>query len=251
MPKDPQAEEKAKAIQEVTYDMSRIKEIGSFHDYINSISSTTDKVFTDFEEDSFDDRNFLVDTFEFKTTSVYAPTTISRVGNGVGIFADTIGDYFVSSGESDSENDFIIYSSICTRQPSVLNAETAGLTNFFDSGDFYIEDVVGAGSGYTDKYQYTYNYYSLERTELHTKYACIPGVTSVDVAPMKGLEFVNDFVNQACLEAYNTVASREFIPQRIKQEPMLQKLSTDSGLGEELQTAEGSSIATPTTTGTY
>lgn len=251
MPKDPQAEEKAKAIQEVTYDMSRIQEIGSFHDYVNSISSNTDKVFTDFEDDSYDARSFLVDTFDFKTESVFAPTTIGRVGNGVGVFADTIGDYFVSSGESDSENDFIIYSSICVRQPSVVNADTVGLTNIVDSEDFYIDASEGALSGYTDKYRYTYSYYSLEQTELHTKYACIPGVTSVDVAPMKGLEFVNDFVNQACLEAYNTVASREFIPQRIKQEPMLQKLSTESGLGEELQAAEGSSIATPTTTGTY
>ena len=249
MPKDPQAEQKAKAIQEVSYDMSRIKDIGSFHDFINSISNTADQVFSDFEDGSYDDRDFLIDTFDFKTEGVFAPSTIGRVGNGVGVFADTIGDYFVSSSESDSENDFIIYSSICVRQPSVVTAETVGLQNYADSEDFYIEASEGYGSGLTDKYRYTYSYYSLEQTELHTKYACIPGVASVDVAPMKGLQFVNDFVNQACLEAYNTVASREFIPQRIKQEPMLQKLSTESGLGEELQAAEGSSIATPT--GTY
>ena len=47
-----------------------------------------------------------------------------------------------------------------------------------------------------------------------------------------------------CLDVYNTVLTREFIPQRIRQRATIDALTQDTTLGEETQVADGDTLST-------
>ena len=68
-------------------------------------------------------------------------------------------------------------------------------------------------------------------------------MSSYKEAPTVGYEYLENQINDICLEIFNTVLAREFVPKIIKQNRIIQKISGDSSLGEEEQQALGSTIA--------
>lgn len=243
---------KDSAIPNVEDDLDGVVEdFGTMEDFVASVDDGLDRVFSNYSDTSFDSNGFLVSDFEFVTEPVFINESglVEIVGNGVAIYEDTIADLFVNG--ADSSESYVIYSPICTKAPSIINPETISVYDHENPDvafELNLEESESSTidhnrTSVTDTYKYYYSYYSLEETELHTKYACLPGLNSIDEAPIKGFEYVNTLVNEACLEIFSTIPSREFTPQRIKQRSAIQQIATETTLGQENQIADGSLIA--------
>ena len=153
-----------------------VEDFGTMEDLVASVDDGLDRVFSDYADTSFDTNGFLVSDFEFVTEPVFINETglVEKIGNGVAIYEDTIADLFVNG--SDSSESYVIYSPICTKVPSVINPEMISVYDH-ENPDVAFElelpeSVIDHNrTSITDTYKYYYNYYSLEETELHTKYA--------------------------------------------------------------------------------
>lgn len=235
--------------------MSQLMEV------LRDLRFETDYVLADYGEGTsvvFDENNLLTKDFTFDTIRISDATNaqnISEIVNtlspgGVAIYEDLIEDTFAFGGES-TDGEFKIYAPISRHAPLVTNPEiiVSNVYSTFDSESFVIDELFDPTDfpGFVREIKYNYSYPSLERTNLHTKYSCIQNLNSIDEAPFKALDYVQDIVADLSLEVYNTVVSRHFAPQRIKQKPAIQQIATETTLGEENQTADGLSIALSST----
>lgn len=241
----------------VTEDISTIEEVldgravdmNAFKEWLFEQTVLSDRLFSDISDDAFDPNGYLYKDFEITTETVQNASTqiMSDLQGSIAIYADYIEDVFVNGGDSVENGGFILYSPVSNSQPTISSPERRGGG---DDSSFQIRESNADGGGYyahseeTEAFRYYHNYSSLERTAQHIKYACIPGITSIDVAPFKGLEYVNNMLEGLCLDVYNTVLTREFIPQRIRQRATIDALTQDTTLGEETQAADGDTLST-------
>ena len=215
----------------------------------------TDYIFYDISDsdgNSYDEKNLLTNEFDFSLKRITEvvngqaaldPDVFTK-GN-VGIYKDTIEDKVATGGDIAS-GEYYVYSTVGkdSSSPPTLQTLSEQQFNLTDLSyeEFLFEDTS------SDDYLITgVNYSFNEQQAFFLKYAAVPNTVS-DNFDNPVDSYLNGLIDNAALDVYNTVITREYVPKLIKQETSAISSILNTSIGDEAAPLESTIFETTSTT---
>ena len=200
---------------------------------LDFISVNTDYVYSNVGEQFSDSLGYMRSDFhlKLKTTHEVAQQGKRLARGNVGIYKNKVKDTLSYGGEQ-YDGSYNLYFPFCDGMSSYPKVRKAsGLGSTMNEADY---DLAGYRDGLNKFYEvpYTVTYETDEASALNLKYAKIPGITVFNRAELSR-QYIYDEYSRMAADIYQTLVSREYVPNIIRKNLDLEVRYFKTSLGEE------------------